>query len=151
MKSSIIKKCSFLLLELLIALFLLSTMILPFACLPIKALQKEYLSLQDLQLRRLADLQFASIKKDIYAQEKKFLEVLSAKGPKGKVPLAEPSFFILKLGSYSKKFMIKKYGYTYLQEKEYYLIRILIEICPEKTKAKKRRFIYQLLVKREKP
>lgn len=151
MKSSLIKKHSFLLLELLIALFLLSTMILPFACLPIKALQKEYLSLQDLQLRRLADLQFASIKKDVYAQDKKFLAVLSAKGPTGKILLSDPSFCILKLGPYSKKFTIKEYGYTYLQEKEYYLIRILIEIFPEKTKAKKKRFIYQLLIKLEKP
>ena len=107
------KKYSFLLLELLIALFLLSTMILPFAYLPIKALQKEYLSLQELQLRRLADIQFSVIKKDLYLQEKKFLAVLSAKGLKGKIELSSPKSLILKLGSSSKKLVIKEYGYTY--------------------------------------
>ena len=141
-------KHPFLLLELLIALFLLSTMILPFAYLPIKALQKEYLSLQDLQLRRLADLQFSALKKDLYSQEKKFLPVLSAKGPKEKIPLSDPSFVTLKLGSSSKKLIIKEYGYIHLQEKKHYLIRILIEIYPEKSKAKKRRFIYQLVLSR---
>lgn len=146
MKLLIIKKHSFLLLELLVALFLLSTMILPFAYLPIKALQKEYLSLQDLQVRRLADLQFSSIKKDLYSQEKKFLAILSANGPKEKIELSAPKSFILKLGSSSKKLIIKEYGYTHLREKNHYLIRILIEICPENAKAK-RYFIYQLLIK----
>ena len=147
MKLLIIKKHSFLLLELLVALFLLSTMLLPFAYLPIKALQKEYLSLQDLQVRRLADLQFSVIKKDLYSQEKIFLAVLSAKGPKEKVELSPPKSFILKLGSSSKKLIIKEYGYTHLREKNHYLIRILIEIYPENTKAKKRYFIYQLFIK----
>lgn len=141
------KKYSFLLLELLIALFLLSTMILPFAYLPIKALQKEYLSLQELQLRRLADIQFSVIKKDLYLQEKKFLAVLSAKGLKGKIELSSPKSLILKLGSSSKKLVIKEYGYTYLQEKPHYLIRILIEIYPENAKDRKRYFIYQLFIK----
>lgn len=140
------KKHSFLLLELLIALFLVSTMILPFAYLPMKALQKEYLSFQDLQLRRLADLRFSAIKKDLYSQDKKFLEALSAKGPKERILLSEPSSFILKLGTSSKKFMVKEYAYTYLQKEDHYLIRILIEIFPTNTKAKKSRFIYQLLV-----
>lgn len=142
-----IKKYSFLLLELLIALFLLSTMILPLAYLPIKALQKEYLSLQELQLRRLADIQFSVIKKDLYSQEKKFLAVLLAKGLKEKIELSAPKSFILKLGSSSKKLIIKEYGYAYLQEKNHYLIRILIEIYPENAKAKKRYFIYQLFIK----
>jgi hypothetical protein len=141
-----IKKSSFLLLELLIALFLLSTMILPFAYLPIKTLQKEYLSLQELQLRRLADIQFSIIKKDLYSQEKKFLAILSAKGIKEKIELSTKSF-TLKLGSSSKKLIIKEYGYTYLQEKNHYLIRILIEIYPENAKAKKKHFIYQLFIK----
>jgi len=148
MKLLIIKKYSFLLLELLVALFLLSTIILPFAYLPIKALQKEYLSLQDLQLRRLADLQFSVIKKDLYSQEKKFLAILSANGPKEKVKLSAPKSFILKLGSSYKKLIIKEYGYTHLREKNHYLIRILIEIYPENTKARKRYFIYQLFVSR---
>lgn len=146
MRFLIIKKHSFLLLELLIALFLLSTMILPFSYLPIKALQKEYLSLQDLQLRRLADLQFAAIKKKLYSQEKKNLDILSAKGPREKILLSDPSFFTLRLGSSSKRLIIKEYGYTYLQEKEHYLIRILIEIYPERAKSKKNRFIYQHLI-----
>lgn len=143
----IIKKYPFLLLELLIALFLLSTMILPFAYLPIKALQKEYIYLQDLQLRRLADIQFSVIKNDLYFQDKKFLAILSAKGPKEKIELSAPKSFILKLGSSSKRFIIKEYGYTHLQEKNHYLIRILIKIYPENVKAKKRYFIYQLLIK----
>lgn len=122
-------------------------MILPLAYLPIKALQKEYLSLQELQLRRLADIQFSVIKKDLYSQEKKFLAVLSAKGLKEKIELSAPKSFILKLGSSSKKLIIKEYGYTHLQEKNHYLIRILIEIYPENAKAKKRYFIYQLFIK----
>lgn len=140
------KKHPFLLLELLVALFLLSTMILPFAYLPMKALQKEYLSLQDLQVRRLADIQFSVIKKDLYSQDKKFLAVLLAKGPKEKVELSEPKSFILKLGSSSKKLIIKEYGYIHLRKKNHYLIRILIEIYPENAKAKKRYFIYQLFI-----
>ncbi len=148
MKLLIIKKHSFLLLELLVALFLLSTMILPFAYLPIRALQKEYISLQEMQVRRLADLQFSVIKKDLYSQEKKFLAVLLAKGPKEKIELSAPKSFILKLGSSSKKLIMKEYGYTHLQEENHYLIRILIEIYPENAKAKKRYFIYQLLIKK---
>jgi hypothetical protein len=100
-----------------------------------------------LQVRRLADLQFSVIKKDLYSQEKIFLAVLSAKGPKEKVELSPPKSFILKLGSSSKKLIIKEYGYTHLREKNHYLIRILIEIYPENTKAKKRYFIYQLFIK----
>lgn len=122
-------------------------MILPFAYLPIKALQKEYLSLQELQLRRLADIQFSIIKKDLYSQEKKFLAVLSAKSPKEKIELSASKSFTLKLGSSSKKLIIKEYGYIHLQEKPYYLIRFLIEIYPENAKAKKRYFIYQLFIK----
>ncbi|PWU16404.1 MAG: hypothetical protein C5B45_00545 [Chlamydiae bacterium] len=147
MKLLISKKHPFLLLELLVALFLLSTMILPFAYLPIRALHKEYISLQEMQVRRLADLQFSVIKKDLYSQEKKFLAVLSAKGPKKKIELSEPKPFILKLGSSFKKLIIKEYGYTHLQEDNHYLIRILIEIYPENAKTKKRYFIYQLFIK----
>lgn len=145
-KSFMTKKHSFLLLELLVALFLLTTMLLPFAYLPIKILQKEYLSFQDLQLRRLADLRFSSIKKNLFDQKKIFLEVFSAKGAREKILLSEPSSLALKMGGSCKELTIREYAYTHLQEEGRFLIRILIEISTKNTKARKSRFIYQLVV-----
>jgi hypothetical protein len=65
----IIIKRSFLLLELLIALFLVVTCALPLARIPIRALQKEFQSASAMEMHRLADLAFAEIKEKVYRHE----------------------------------------------------------------------------------
>ncbi len=63
------RKRSFLLLELLIALFLIVTCALPLAQIPMRALQKEFKSAQAMEMHRLADLAFAEIKEKAYLHE----------------------------------------------------------------------------------
>ena len=60
------KKQSFLLLELLIAISLLSLCVLPLVQLPFNALNAEIKNYQRMQLKRLADLGFAQIEAQLF-------------------------------------------------------------------------------------
>ncbi len=66
---------NFLLLELLIALFLISSFILPLAQFPMQAIQEEFKSAHRMHAERLAQGAFAKIKKKLHAQEISWEEI----------------------------------------------------------------------------
>src|ERR1043165_9034517 len=87
----IVSKHSFLMLELLIALFLVGVCALPLAQHPMKALQEETRSAYRMQLHRLADIAFAEFKEKIYQQEIPWKEICSPREAKSIFIPKEPA------------------------------------------------------------
>ncbi len=79
-------------LELLIALFLVSICVLPLAEIPMRALKEETKSAYRMQFHHYADLAFAEFKEKIYRQEIPWKQICSPNEAKSEFRLEKPAF-----------------------------------------------------------
>lgn len=149
---------SYLLLELLIALFLIGVCAIPVTQLPLKAMKEEINSLYRMQLHRLADLAFARFKENIYQQKISWKALTSSKHEKTQLFREDVEIALDTLGS--RKF--KQVGTVYSvgkknkQGEEWRLVTFQVEFNPKdrqsqfflKKKGSKRShiFTYQILL-----
>jgi hypothetical protein len=152
---------SFLLLELIIALLLITLCVLPFVSIPSGVQREEMLFLQRLELQRLSDRTCASIKERIYTKEITW-EQLSH--PKGKRLLLIDDVVSLPLKELAKqRYSRKCYIYSDVKkgqdnlESRLVRLRVSFKRIPAKalffSNKKNRKMIwydYQFLVKQEK-
>ncbi len=131
-------KRPFVLLELLIALFLVGMCALPLANLPFKALQEEMHSAYRGQATRLADLGFAKLKESLYKNEISWNEI--AKVEKGPIVLFEEvcdlSFSPLKTKKFVRKVSLKQVGKKTQGVEQWRLFIAKIEISPQEKKMR---------------
>ena len=90
---------SFLLLEMLIGLFLVSLCALPLVQLPMKALKEEIGSAYRIQWHRCADLTFAKFKEKIYRQEISWKEIASPRKTPSVFPVDPVTISFKPIGS----------------------------------------------------
>ncbi len=151
------RRYPFLLLEILIAIFLLSVCALPLAHLPMKANEEAIQTAWRMELNRLADIKLSKIKEDLYTETLKKETLIHASKEKVSLDTDNIAISLPLIGS--RKFIqtaslscrTKKNN----QGEEYYLLTCIIEFsAKERFKfqrkkgagQKKRSFTYKLLV-----
>jgi hypothetical protein len=162
--SKMLKKCHFLLLELMIGLYLVSLCALPLAQLPMKTLKEEIKSAYRMQMHRFADLAFAQIKEKLYRQEISWKQISSPSDDP--TILMEDTITIAfePLGSrkFNRKGTLHSVGKKAKSGEEWRLITFKVKFKPQEKKYKlffnkkgskvsSRTFIYQVLVSKSNP
>lgn len=129
-------KRPFLLLELLIALLLVTSFLFPLAEIPMRALREEMKSLYRMQISRLADVGYAKVREALYKKDISW-EDLEKGGRAFQIVFEHPCSCSLSPIS-SKKFIrkgsIKLVSKKVKNEEEWCLLMALIEIAPEQKK-----------------
>lgn len=92
------KKKTFLLLELLIGLFLISTCALPLVRLPMQTLQEELKSAWRIQMHHCADLTFAQIKEKVYTKQIDWDTLSAPRAAKAKILEDEATYSLPPIG-----------------------------------------------------
>lgn len=155
---SIFRQYSFLMLELMIALFLVGTFALPLAQFPMRAMREEFKSAHRMQAQRLADLSFSDFKESLHREEIPWKDLTSPKSKKTKLPSKEMvvSFDSLR----EKKFLLEKtihsVGKKTKEGDEHRLVTFRVKITPleksiklfrtKKKQVRSRVYTYQVLV-----
>ena len=128
----------FLMIEMMIALVLVGTCVLPLAQIPMRALQQECKSAYRMQTQRLADLAFAEIKERFYTHEISWKELSRPSNNRAKIHNKMVDVEIDPLGK--KKFNIQGFvssiGKKNNKEEEWRLVTVQIEIEPKEKNPK---------------
>jgi hypothetical protein len=125
------KKRSFLLLELLIAIFLLGTCALPLVQVPMGAMRETIKSCYRLQLQRIADLAFADIKTRLYQHEIEWKQLLKSSSKEKELVMDDTIEIALKgLGrrTFERRCYVYSVGKTGKEGDEHRLVTILIAL-----------------------
>jgi hypothetical protein len=129
---------SFLLLELLIALFLVGSCALPLACFPMRAIQEEIKSAYRMEMPRLADLAFAEFKEKLYYQEFPWDMIASSSENKATVidDFAEISIDPVGLKKFKRTATMHSIGKKGKQGEEWRLVTFIVKFQPVAGKLK---------------
>jgi len=142
----------FLLLELLIALFLIGMCALPLARLPMKALQEEMNSAYRMHAQRLADLAFATLLEQLYTQEIPWKQIESPWKNRKVVLEDRVTVFIKSLGKkeFVRRATLHSVGKKSKEGDPWHLVTFRITIGSAEKESKTFRkpplFTYQVLV-----
>jgi hypothetical protein len=147
------QKKSFVLLEVLIAIFILSTLVLPFTFLPYKTLENRKNLLVQLELEREAHLLAANIREKLYSMTP--IALPTAEGKKMALSRLTPEIKRVKIEvpksfscSFDRQIFLYKIKSKQLGENFYHLVQVIISYLPaeEKTSKKNSSFIYNFSV-----
>jgi hypothetical protein len=153
------KMRSFLLLELIIGLLLLTLCLLPFIRIPSAAMREELLIIQRLEMQHMADRVVAWVKERIYTQQISWEQIAHTK--QKPYVFGEDTVFLPVKELAKQRYMQKCVLYSTLKKgqnnEEYRLVTVTVQFTriPRaltffSQKKKSMRFSYQILVKQEK-
>jgi hypothetical protein len=149
---------SFLMIELMIALFLVVTCALPLARFPLMAAKQEFNSAYRMQAERLADLAFAKIQEQLHREEIPWKDILRTKANGATVLEDQITVAFDPLGkrSFSRLGTLHSVGKKKQNGEEWRLATFRVKIEPlqkgdklfygKKARARARIFTYQLLI-----
>lgn len=147
-------KRSFILLELMIGLFLLSVCALPFAQFPFTALREEMFSVHRMQAGWVADLVFAKIKEKCIRNEIPWKEIAKSAGEWVNVKQIDIGEIGDKFWKYSVQ--LRSRGKKGQNNEQFYLSTFTVEITPKekglklfpkkKERIAEKKYKYQLLL-----
>ncbi len=122
------KKKTFLLLELLIGLFLLSTCALPLVHLPMQTLQEAVKSAWRIQMHHYADLAFAEIKEKVYTRQVEWDEMTAPRAQKNLILDDEVAYCLPVTGrrTFCRKGYLHSVGKKNNEGKEFRLVTCTI-------------------------
>lgn len=149
-----IKKRNILLLEILLALSIVSLCAIPIVRQPILFFRSQIHSLRNMEYERIADLSFLEIKSQLYRNE-----IIWDKIPKTKKnSLLQPlPPYILEIAGLASQEIERNYYLWWNVEKKgpnntlYRLIHISIQIAPPQQKKRMKQFSYRVLVQKNNP
>jgi hypothetical protein len=132
----VLNKRHFLMLELMIALFLVLTCALPLAQLPLKALKEETKSAYRIQIHRLADLAFAQFKEKLYRQEISWQELSSPSNDRAVFVTDTVTVGFEQLGAqkFHRKATFYSIGKKGQREEEWRLVTFKVNFKPQEKK-----------------
>ncbi len=154
---------TFLMFELMIALFLVGSFALPLARFPMQAIQEEFKSAYRMQAQRLADLAFAEIKEKLYKNEIPWKEIIKPRNNKAVVlnDFPEVAFDPLGKRTFSRQATIHSIGKMGKDSEEWRLATVRVKITPQEKKlklfrskknlVKSRIYTYQILINKSLP
>lgn len=141
------KKNSYLLLETIIALFLITICLLPIAQNPIFFLKSQIISLEKMDLERIADLSFSEIKEKLYKNEIPFDEIIKNE-EKSKLYNLKDEYILL--DKFPQKQVLRNFKICQVKDKKgpggakYKLCRVNVFL--EMPKKQKQEYIYSLFI-----
>jgi hypothetical protein len=151
---------SFLMLELLIALFLVGSFALPLAQFPMRSMKEQIKSISRMQVERLADIAFSEFKEKLYKKEISWKQLSVSSDEKAVIFDKDIKLSIAPIGERELKRIdyVSSIGKTTKQGEEWRLVTFSVKFQPKetnfklfrRTKSQKnaRVFSYQILVKK---
>jgi hypothetical protein len=146
------RKKTYLLLELLIGITLLTFFAFPLISQPSLMVEREIVSLERMELERISECAFAQVKQKFYRNEIPWESFASEE--KKEFPIGDEKIQIKLLGLGANKFQKKVFLHTKSEKKinqsEMRLVGIKISFIPKKKRYKRKEvsFFYRLFVKR---
>lgn len=154
---------TFLMFELMIALFLVGSFALPLAQFPMQAIQEEFKSVYRMQAQRLADLAFSEIKEKLHREEIPWKEIVKPGNDKALIlnDVAEISFQPLGKRIFLRQATLHSVGKMGKNSEEWRLATVRVKITPQekgiklfrtkKKPVKSRVYTYQVLINKSPP
>lgn len=148
---------NFLLLEMLIALFLIGSYALPLAHFPMRAIQEEIKSYYRIEMHRFADLAFSEFKEKLYLQEIPWEAIAHPVNDKAKIfdDIVELSLDPVGTHKFKRVATVHSVGKKDKEGIEWRLATFRVKFTPSenrfkpfRTKSNSRSFTYQVLLKK---